>query len=311
MSTPDPAFWAVTCYYNSSNDFRRFFNYTEFAKRLAKQHVNLLVVELCASEDDEGLNPKSCTKYIRVNHPDVIWSKEALLNIGFRHLPRECTKVAWLDCDVLFEDDRWAIECSALLDVHKTAQPFTHVVFLQDGETMFDRLDDPGEPSFAKSKEHKQHLQGYRTGYGFAARRSVLDKIGGLYDAYATNGDVLAGCAFGCKTVEELVTTQHPYAYLGALGTKALECAKAWQEKVFWTVRGSLGAPSGKSVVYHMWHGEPQDYTALNLELSKAGYDPDKHTTHSPEGLLVWEKSTDDYKPVEAIMKRHFATRAK
>lgn len=307
----DPAFWAVTCYFNSANDFRRHYNYQTFAERLKKQNINLLTVELCRSEHEAGLDKTLSTKYVRVNHPDVIWSKEALLNIGFKHLPPECTKVVWLDADVLFENRKWAEVCSKLLDEYKTVQPFTHIVFLGDGEEMLDQIGEPGEIGFAKATMDGLDKGAYRTGYGFGARREVLEEIGGLYDACSAVSDVLIGCTFGSKTAAEVKMTQHPKSYLGALGRAFMEHSIPWQNRAFEVVRGSLGAPREKMVAYHMWHGEPQDYTKLNLKLGAAGYDPRVHTTHDDQGLLVWEKSTDAYKDIESIMKEHFATRAK
>ncbi|MGA2775018.1 MAG: hypothetical protein ABSE81_03020 [Candidatus Omnitrophota bacterium] len=38
------------------------------------------------------------------------------LNIGLKHLPPECDKLTWLDCDIIFKNDHWIEGTSAALE---------------------------------------------------------------------------------------------------------------------------------------------------------------------------------------------------
>ena len=40
----------------------------------------------------------------------LLWQKEALLNLALKHIPGHIQYIAWIDCDVLFEDDHWITE---------------------------------------------------------------------------------------------------------------------------------------------------------------------------------------------------------
>src|SRR5437867_4278139 len=61
------------------------------------------------------------------NGTDILWQKERLLNLALRTLPPSCKKVAWIDCDVVFQADDWAERTSRLLDRFMLVQPFTDV----------------------------------------------------------------------------------------------------------------------------------------------------------------------------------------
>ena len=62
-----------------------------------------------------------------------MWQKERLLNLVFAQLPERCTKVEWLDADVLFESAAWAVDTSRALDAHPVVQPFDTAVRLSGG----------------------------------------------------------------------------------------------------------------------------------------------------------------------------------
>jgi hypothetical protein len=89
------------------------------------QTPNLLVVEAATSEDKFALH--------RVHRPDrvvqivdecLVWQKERVINLAVRWVPPGCTKIMWVDCDVLFDNDEWVYQTSRMLDDSVVVQPY-------------------------------------------------------------------------------------------------------------------------------------------------------------------------------------------
>src|SRR5208282_413882 len=120
---------------------------------------------------------------------DVMFQKERLLNVAISGLPSDCRKVAWLDCDVLFQNPDWLAHTSKLLDRFALVQPFQEVVLLPKGKICSSGESVPCAESFASvfRSAPTKHLAGNfwkhgHTGFAWAARRDLLVSHG-LYDA--------------------------------------------------------------------------------------------------------------------------------
>src|SRR6185295_4913556 len=105
-------FWAITTYFNVSNGRNRRRNYDVFKRRLP---LPLLTVEwhpdsrFELERDDAGI-------LLQLGGGDLMWQKERLLSAGLAALPDHVKYVAWIDCDVLFEDPDWIDQARALLE---------------------------------------------------------------------------------------------------------------------------------------------------------------------------------------------------
>ena len=118
--------WAITSYFNPCGYRSRYVNYQTFRQNL---NVPLLTVELAYGDTCE-LNAGDATKLIQLRSDQVMWQKERLLNLALEALPPECQKVAWLDCDILFERNDWADLTARTLDDFALVQPFRKVHYL-------------------------------------------------------------------------------------------------------------------------------------------------------------------------------------
>src|SRR6516165_1424185 len=107
----DGRLWAITSYFNPSGYRNRLENYRLFREHLA---VPLVTVEW-AHDGCFALGPEDADVLVQVSGGDVLWQKERLLNVALRHLPDECDSVAWLDCDVIFDNEAWPVLASEAL----------------------------------------------------------------------------------------------------------------------------------------------------------------------------------------------------
>src|SRR4051794_27945804 len=113
--------WAVTSYFNPARYKRRLDNYLRFRSAL---HIPLIVAEL--SYNGDFVVPEDrLTKVIRLRSKDVLWHKEGLLNIAISQLPATVEYAAWLDCDIIFEQQNWPELAVAQLKDKLLVQLFT------------------------------------------------------------------------------------------------------------------------------------------------------------------------------------------
>jgi hypothetical protein len=266
--------------------------------------LRTLTVE-CAFGDDP-FELQAGPDVLQVRGRSVMFQKERMLNLALPHLHPACTKVAWLDADVLFENANWPREASAALDEYVVIQPFEECYRLPRGASAYGgcgerwlgfaaayRRASPGVAT-GRYKEHGH------VGFAWAARRALLDEMGlrdtdpnGHSDhlmAHAMVGDWNTVC------VRRLVGAVGPYA----------ESTRKWARKFYDAVRGNLGFVSGS--LLHLWHGRIADrrYYTLALRLRAFGFDPDRHLQPGPTGLWEW---TDEAAALNDEYRRYFSTR--
>jgi hypothetical protein len=191
--------WAVTAYFNPLGYRRRRENYRVFRERL---HVPLVAVEL-GFDGRFDLRDGDAEVLIRIGDGDVMFQKERLLNLAISHVPAECSHIAWLDCDIVFERDDWMHAAAAALTRHSLVQLFRQVDYMPAGwsGSPSDRSDVYlSRPSIgcaiANGREprtaiHMRIANGeipvYARGFAWAARRSVVERTG-LYDECIVGG---------------------------------------------------------------------------------------------------------------------------
>lgn len=298
---PDPRLWVVTCYFNPCGYANRRQNYTTFAASLRKQQVRLLTIELCAEPGAAHLDGAACDKYVRVVCPDVLWAKERLLNAAIAELPAECTMVVWSDCDLVFHRADWARATVEALQRHKVVQPFANSVFLAADESpathkrygpmcSFGRYYREREPA-ATLMGTDEILERSHPGYAWAARRSVLAQIGGLYDKCVLgNADLVMALAFTFdpdRDGEVDVAAGAEPGWDPYWGPALWRSVRRWQRQAAEVVRGDLGFVHG--TVFHLWHGPVKSRQYATRGKLLADFDPNRHLTADPHsGMWQW-----------------------
>ena len=102
---------AITTYFNPFKDPLRLNNYKLFTKSL---NCPLLTVEWSLDGKFE-LSSELKSILVQVQGGSLLWQKEALLNLALKYIPRGVEYIAWIDCDVLFEDSDWIAEAISAL----------------------------------------------------------------------------------------------------------------------------------------------------------------------------------------------------
>jgi hypothetical protein len=297
----------VTCYFNPCGFKVRAANFERFIEPIVRSGIPLVIVEARFEGDDEGLGLLSSKyKTLLVEARDVMWQKERLLDLGTAWLPGHCTKFAWLDADVLFEDPEWMIATSALLDDAVVVQPFAEVVRLPRGATEPRDGDETFQSFGAVYKEDPSILlQGKfdvhgHTGYAWAARRDVFARHG-IYDACISgSGDHMMAHTFAGDWDSPCIRR------MVGNGGQQLAHFRQWSRCIYEDVSGRLAFTPGR--IIHLWHGttENRRYAQRHKELIELAYDPREDIRISSNGC--WEWATE--KPVlHEWARRYFVER--
>lgn len=292
-------FWCVTCYFNPKHYANRYHNYYRFWEGLQRQRVKLLTIELAFSENDYDLRESDATVMVRRCCSSVMWHKERLLNIAIASLPEECTKVCWLDCDILFGRADWAEVTSKALDAHPIVQPFGTAIFMGPDETPADHGRFRPTPSFARYYVHNHRcnsligsrmlLGPHHPGYAWAARREVLDAMGGLYDRCVLgHADLVMAAAYThCVARDGPMPEGWEPHWDPGWSFELKEHIRAYQARVADAVQGDINYVGG--TIYHMWHGSKKHrgYDVRGQILD--AFDPEVHiVARSGDSLYEW-----------------------
>lgn len=278
--------WVITVYYNPCGYQSRRSTYDAFIRTMRLSGINILTVE-CAFGDDPFQLPNS-HDVIKIRSRSLLWQKERLINIGAAYLPDSCEYVAWIDCDIVFENRNWAREtCELLSDSCTVIQPWETCLRLDQGNIFPTNPDRPVSFAAVTTKDLStldcgRYDRHGHTGYAWAMRRELFD-AGGLYE-YAVSGSAdhfMAHAIYG----------QYGFCIDNALkhDPKQINHLKRWGNAFYAQAQGKLGVVSGEIV--HLWHGsqDRRDYFRRMWRITEYGYNPDTDILALPGRPLEWQ----------------------
>lgn len=240
-----------------------------------------------------------------------MWHKERLLNVALSAVPPDCRKIAWLDCNVVFEQRDWAWRTSDRLDQFVLVQPFQDVCEVGRAVPL-DQVDHPDNDRRGHSLayglavgavdadilDQNIRLKGWNGGLAWAARREVLQQHG-FYDACILGSGTRA---MVCAALGRFDYARH-YLQMNARWT---DHYLAWARPHFDTVRGSIGFVGGE--LLHLWHGDLRDrkYSDRHHGLKEFDFDPFRDIAAEDHGCWRWNS---DKPRMHQYVRDYFATR--
>jgi predicted O-methyltransferase YrrM len=291
------SFWGITTFFNPDGNSKRVENYRNFRKSGKAQGLNLLCVELAFDEASFELDKEDADKLIQLRTSTMLWQKERLFNVALENLPKNCDKVAWLDADILFNNNKWITETSKLLESYKVVQPYSFIVRLPENKSWL----NSEKLSFGNKEGEKIHSMGYgianfgkkhlptfmkhgHTGFAWAARKSILDKHG-FYDRLITgSGDsLMAHALYGS-----------PYSHVKRCSPKKMQKdQQKWMDEIFRDVEGSVYYTPG--LIFHLWHAHYKNkrfHHRLKV-LEKYDFNPQIDIKIRENGCWQWATEKD------------------
>jgi len=258
---------------------RRYILLKEFVKRIEEEeNVELFIVELIYKNQRFIITDKNNKNHLQIKTETPMWHKENMINLGVKYLlPTSWKAFAWIDADIEFDSNSWALDTLKILNGCKdVVQLFSHCVDMNKDESTINYFNSFGY-SFSKNKIFSQKgLDYWHPGFAWAITRKAYEKIGGLYDkGVLGSGDSIMSLSFINKCFK--MTNDD---YNNDYNNSMLEFQKKAK-----TLR--LGYTPG--VIRHHYHGSKQNrkYTERWKILMKYLYSPIKHLQYDDKGILI------------------------
>lgn len=279
--------YGITTYFNPCNYQSRIDNLILFYESIIDTlQGNLIIVELQLPGNLRLANYINTPNTITLNDKEVLWQKEALLNIGVDNLPDDCDNVVWLDCDILFDNNRdWVKQTNDLLTSYKMVQPFKIAAKLDEYTRDVVNIDDWPNGLSINNKiggsvaNYKNNIAKLNhPGYACAFKRDILQK----HKLYTNN--IIGG---GDRLMMDIILYGKVNGRYGGLLTHnhRIEFYQ-WGMPFKSDIGDSFHYTN--NTVYHLYHGERNNrrYNSRLEILRKLKYNPDEDVYVKRNGLV-------------------------
>jgi hypothetical protein len=266
-------------------------NWQRFARHMVESGVSLTVIECAYGEEDhqcrmDGVN------HIAVRAKTRVWNKENLLNIGIRRTP-EAKYIAWIDADVMFRRDDWALATLRALQHYDVLQPWSDAYDLgPNGEHMAHHR------SFCRQFFYRQKMVAtYRpywqgdggpnvyphSGYAWAMTRQAYEWVGGLFE--------LGGMGSGDHHMALSLIGHGGNSVPGGVSEGYRREVKRWEARAVRHINRNIGFVPG--TIEHLFHGRKSDrgYQSRWGIFVKHAFDPLEDLKLNSHGVLEFTSS--------------------
>jgi hypothetical protein len=284
--------WAITSYFNPFGGPTRLENYRRFKASLA---VPLVTVEL-GYRDAFELRSSDADILLQIRGADLLWQKERLLNLALDLVPAACRKIAWLDCDIVFQRQDWAEIAGAKLDTVAMVHLFeTRLDLDSDSLTGVDLADATGSTLVSIGSKIVNGKADHAS-FATCGVRQLLGQTNGL--AWAADREILETHRFydGC------ILGGGDQAMVGAAAGRIAEAAEGilmneprrrhyegWAVPFHESVGGRIDFVPG--CVFHLWHGPLQSRQSWERQQLLEDFDP--FTDIALDGNRCWRWNSD------------------
>ena len=268
----------VTSYFNPAgySSIRR--NYERFVAGMESLGADLWTVEVAFG--DEAFELTASPRVLRLRAPDVMWQKERALNVLIQQLPDQYDRVAWLDCDIIFDTPDWIQKVLKGLNKHAVLQGFSDAHYLRKGSERTSEVRRSLARHVLENHPRMRDLGVSHPGFAWASHRELLRRHG-LFDQHVTgSGDSMMAVAYFAWWNHDHVEVR--------INEPMRAAFRKWAEPVWRDVKGDVGYVDVR--VRHLWHGS----IANRLYLRRCDYligndfDPAKDITIGDSGLWNW-----------------------
>jgi hypothetical protein len=259
---------------------KRYILMNEFITRMELEEPNVIlyVVEMAYKDQKFVITNSKNKRHLQIRTETPLWHKENMINLAVKNLlPKKWKAMAWIDGDLEFESDSWAMDTLKILNGTKDiVQLFSHCDDMDKNGLTMRTFNSFGYQYTKKNKYSSMGPNFWHPGYAWACTRKAYEKMGGIYDlAVLGSGDNVMAMSY-IQNVMKSANERYSESYLDSI----LEV----QDRV----KGlRIGYVPG--VIRHHFHGTKANrkYTERWEILIKHNYDPILHVKKNRDGVLI------------------------
>jgi len=259
---------------------KRYILARNFIERmLDEENVILYIVELCHNNQEFVVTDKKNRRHLQIRTETApLWHKENMVNMGVKHLlPKNWKAVAWVDADIEFESNTWALDTLKILNGCKDiVQIFSQAIDLNHDNTPMNIFTSAGYQLCKGYKYCGRGIGYWHPGFAWACTRKAYEKMGGLYDlGILGSGDNIMMLSL-IKNGQKALSDQNHENYLQSVAD--------FQDRV-----KNLRFGYVPTTIRHYFHGVKKNrkYAERWQILINHDYNPDTFVTRRDDGLLV------------------------
>lgn len=273
----------ITSFFNPANYTNIKNNYTKFKKFILDSGADLFTAELVFDDNDFFTEESEFNLHIRGNSNNIMWQKERLLNLILKIIPKEYNNIAWIDCDVIFDNGGWVEETNSKLETFKILQLFEKGNFY-DENNKINRVSY-GIVKKLHTQKQKETIDFHPTrggtpGLAWAIRRECLENVGFIDNQIIGGGDAIIFLASIGKLYGQFIYDKMNYELLNNTLT--------WSNKFYSKIQNSIFFVSGNA--YHLYHGTnlKRNYNHRMEYLTENNYNPETDVKLDINNLWAW-----------------------
>jgi len=266
----------ITIYYNFSNYKSRYEASSKCVEYFSKiSNINFYIVELAYGAQQFVLTNENNKNHLqlRCNHP--LWHKENLINIGIaKLLPKDWQYVAWIDCNITFENDDFIEKTIMKLQEYDFIQMFGTIKCINKPSLHCDILN-----SFMYCISNNEYSPSAKPGGAWACTKKGYELIGKLYDKSLCESDCILAHALGLHRNYHMSSKN--CSYLNDVNSYVIDIIKQ-QLKVSYV----------DNIIIYYWHGNQENrkyHLFRHKMISKLNYNPNDFE-YDENGLLIPSK---------------------
>jgi len=257
----------ITNYYNPNNDQRRLKNYKLFLEKM--NDLNLYTLEL---NQNTSIN-KNKNISIKNNSINCIWQQYRLINILIEKLPEKYNSVAWIDCDIVFEDENWVEKTEKSLEKYLFVQTFEKAHFLNEENEIIETRNSCG--SLYCKTGHPFSKTSW-SGFAWAANLDFIKKWK-IYDYWMWSSDLSLVIALLGLFEDN---------FLKIINSKMKEHYLKWAIPFNKEAKKSFGFV--ETEIKHLWHGDVKKRRAKERLKILKDFDPENDIKINENKCFEW-----------------------
>lgn len=294
--------YCILPYYNFTKSIKRKQLFLDFINKYNKiDNLKLIVIEATLDDTEFDLpeNLEGVHNHIALYVKNILWIKENLINIAFKHLPNDWIYCVWVDADITFLNKDWVIESIHKLQSHDIIQVFESAINLGPTGESF-KLDQGFVKQYLTSNHeyNKLHKYGFwHPGYAWGINRNMYNKfIAKNYNPLPDFGILGSGDHHMSLCFIGLGDISYPNNISEEYKEKILNYQKVCKKNGI-----SLGYVNG--TIIHHWHGSLKNrkYVERWQILAKNNYNPHTDIKYNNIGLI--EFTEEGSKLIEPIIE--------
>lgn len=225
-------------FFNPAKSKRLLMNYLYTVEKMKLADIPYYTMEMYETESE-------ISDAFHVKTDFILFQKERLCSLLEKKIPKQFTKLLFMDCDLVFDNKNWYRDLSNKLDTFNIVHPFTHALWL---DITYRRSVKQRVPiSFFKTLGYlnrKGGLGGYHPGWAWAFQRDWFTRIGFYQYAILGDGDSI-NASIWLDYIDFIYFTFSSRTFLKKTIEEYVEKMK--QPPTLCSINGT---------VYHLWHGD-------------------------------------------------------